>query len=441
MRLGHFGFIGPLGALLTVLFLSIPTSAHANLSPLTFRYEHHLFSIDPDRYPWSRTRDVWMYQGQEISLPETFRVDGDILPPLPAGVTIENRVEWDAAEISETLDNVIGKALHRDAGSVTITRGTGGTIVFDGVGLTGRKLQTDAAAALTIEALHQDITDIFLPVTETQPKIIVADPSLASQGIQEVVTIGESNYSGSPINRQHNIRVGLSKFNGHLIPKGDTFSFNKILGLVDGSTGYRRELVIKGDRTEPEYGGGLCQVSTTAYRGVWEYGFPIAARINHSYAVSYYFPQGTDATVYPPFPDMRFTNNSPGALLMQTHTENNHAYFIYYGTRDTRTAEVLGPFTWGSSAPPPDRTIYTTELPVGTKQKLGERHSGISVAWYRFTTTATGAKLMEPVYSIYEARPLFYEVGVETLPEDGINEDGPVITPDELNTPEPAKIF
>jgi len=139
---------------------------------------------------------------------------------------------------------------------------------------------------------------------------------------------------------------------------------------VDGSTGYLKELVIKGDRTVPDYGGGLCQVGTTAYRGVWEYGFPILERRNHSYTVSHYAPVGTDATIYPGAVDMRFKNDSPGALLIQTYQKDNQAYFIYYGTQDSRTVELAGPYTWDHVAPPPDRFEFTTDIPPGTKKKL-----------------------------------------------------------------------
>ena len=126
-----------------------------------------------------------------------------------------------------------------------------------------------------------------------------------------------------------------------------------------------------GEHTLPEYGGGLCQVSTTAYRGVWEYGFPITGRRNHSFAVSYYAPHGTDATIYPPHTDMKFLNDSPGALLLQTYHENDRAYFIYYGTKDDRTAEVIGPYTWDFRPPPPDRTDYTTEDPCRNQPQGG----------------------------------------------------------------------
>lgn len=398
---GTLGFVG--------LF---PPVSHA--ADLLYRHEHFLFSVPAsDVRNWTSSFAAWTYAGEVVTPPQRFLADGDEPPVLPTGFIRTTRPGYSIEAIKETLRRRVSENFDRPAGAVVIDKTASGSVTFDGVGLPGREVDLDALAALTVEALERGMTDIELPVKETQPTVTVASAELRELGIKEVVTVGESNYAGSPVNRRHNIAVGLARFNGHVIPQGTVFSFGETLGRVDGTTGYRKELVIKGDRTEPDYGGGLCQVSSTAYRGVWEHGFPIEQRINHSYAVSYYGPQGTDATVYPPNPDMKFTNDGPSALLIQTHhDERDHAYFVYYGTKDTRESSVYGPFVWNRTAAPPDRTLTTTELAPGQRRKVGDRHPGMTAAWVRYTTLADGTKLEEPVISIYQARPLFYEVGV-----------------------------
>lgn len=404
-----------------------PDQAAASYAPLTYRYDHFLYEIDPDDYPtWRSDQEVWLYHGEEVLPPAEVRVDGDALPALPSYLERSVRQSWDMGAVAATIVEQIASRLNREAGSVTISRGMDGVIAFDGVGLPGRKVDLEEAARMTIEALQQGITDITLPVIEVQPDITVQASDLVDQGIREVVTVGESDYRGSPAARQHNIAVGLEKFNGHLIPQGEEFSFNETLGPVNATTGYWKELVIKGDKTLPDYGGGLCQVSTTAYRGVWEYGFPISQRTNHSYSVQYYYPQGTDATIYPPYKDVKFVNDSPGSLLIQTHEEDGLAYFIYYGTKDERESQVLGPFIWGQTGVPPDKVEYTTDIPPGTTRKVGERVPGLKSAWYRVLTTADGREI-EPYYSTYEARPRYTQVGV--TPEE-LQQSEPEVTED-----------
>lgn len=409
---------GCLGLFFIVCGLGIvPLAEAAGPAELTLRYQHHIFSLNPAQYPfWHSVHEELRYEGKPFRAPQAMRTEGDLPQHLPHGVTRTMVQEWDAEAIAATLQSRVASVLDHLPGAVSIGRAGDGTVTFTGVGLPGRHVDVPAAAALIMAALDKGVSDITLPVIEEQPSIIVLDPELEKQGITEVVTVGESDYSGSPIARRHNIAVGLAKFNGHIIPQGTLFSFNEVLGPVNGATGYKKELVILGERTLPDFGGGLCQVSTTAYRGAWEYGLPIEDRRNHSFAVRYYGPQGTDATVYPPNTDMQFTNDTSGALLLQTHAEHDKAYFIYYGTKDGRRSDVYGPYTWGRVDPPGDRSEYTAEIPAGTTRKVGDRVPGVRAAWFRvvaFPNSADAGTSIEPVYSIYEARPLFTQIGVE----------------------------
>ena len=405
------GFLGFLG-----LFGFLP-SAQA-FAPLTLRHAHHLFTVDADAYPhWQEPEEVWMLHGREVRAPAELRVDGDSIPPLPPGIVRSQKAGWNRGAIERTLQKLIATPLERAPGSVVIRRSASGAIVFEGVGMLGREVQLSELANLVVTAIEADATDVEIPINETQPQITVEDATLRNLGITEVVTVGESDFSGSPIPRRHNITTGMSKFNGHLIPQEEIFSFNEVLGRVDGSTGYWKELVIMGEYTLPEYGGGLCQVSTTAYRGAWERGFPIIKRRNHSFAVTYYSPQGTDATIFPPNVDMEFKNDGPSALLIQTHIEDSKAYFIYYGTRDQRKTEMLGPYLWDFKSPPADREELTTEIPPGERRKASDKHPGMKAAWFRFVTPPEGEEIKERIYSAYAARGLLYQTGVAPTPK------------------------
>jgi vancomycin resistance protein YoaR len=182
---------------------------------------------------------------------------------------------------------------------------------------------------------------LTLPVTQIKPEI--STDSINNMGITALIGEGRSNFRGSPKNRIFNIKVATNRFHGILIKPGEEFSFTKILGEVDGDHGYLQELVIKKDKTEPEFGGGICQVSTTTFRAAIYSGLKITARRNHAYPVQYYNPQGIDATVYVPQPDLRFINDTPGYILIQTKIEGTELIFQFYGTDDGRKTEIMGP--------------------------------------------------------------------------------------------------
>ena len=186
--------------------------------------------------------------------------------------------------------------------------------------------------------------------TKTQIQLVIKErpaeittESINDLGIRELLATGESDFKGSPKNRVHNIKVGAARFNGILIKPGEEFSFNKTLGPVDATTGYKPELVIKQNQTVPEYGGGLCQVATTTFRAAVFSGLEITKRYPHAYPVKYYGTPGFDATIYPPNPDLKFMNDTPGHILIQTRIVGTKLFFDFYGTSDGRTTEVIGP--------------------------------------------------------------------------------------------------
>jgi len=237
---------------------------------------------------------------------------------------------------------------------------------------------------------------------------------LQELGITELIATGYTGYSGSPYNRGMNIAVGMSKFNGVLVEPGEVFSFLDTLGVVDGSTGYYKELVITNNETKPEYGGGLCQVSSTMFRAMLYGGLPIETRYEHSYAVSYYaYPNGygLDATIYQPWPDLQFTNDTGGYILIQAYVEENEAYFKFYGTSDGRTVAMDGPYYSNYVSPPSDVIIYTDELQPGVSSKQDSAHTGFDVDWYRTVVMPDGTETTENIHSHYQAWPAKYLVG------------------------------
>ncbi|OGD38780.1 hypothetical protein A2907_01420 [Candidatus Azambacteria bacterium RIFCSPLOWO2_01_FULL_37_9] len=162
-------------------------------------------------------------------------------------------------------------------------------------------------------------------------------------GLTSLLATGSSDFSGSPSNRVHNIKIGAAKFNGIMLAPKEEFSFVKILGEVGPEEGYLPELVIKTNKTVPEYGGGICQVSTTAFRAAILTGLEIRERYPHSFPVKYYSPQGFDAAIYPPSPDLKFVNDTPSNLLIQTKIKGAKLYFEFYGTDDGRKVVLTGP--------------------------------------------------------------------------------------------------
>lgn len=264
----------------------------------------------------------------------------------------------------------------------------------------GKSLDVPASANAIQAALTTGRTTTPLVVTVKKPE--VREDNLETLGIKELVSTGYSNFAGSPANRMVNIRVGASQFNGALISPNETFSFNTTLGPVDAEHGYLPELVILENKTTPQYGGGMCQVSSTAFRAALNAGMPILARTPHAYPVTYYKPYGVDATIYLPNPDLIFQNDTGHYILIQTHIEGTRLSFDFYGTKPNRTISFAGNADGGGAVP-----IVEQVSPLLYDQ--GARGVGSFTAqFWRFITDTSGKLVTKSSWTSKYDSPLKY---------------------------------
>jgi len=320
------------------------------------------------------------------------------------------------------LDETIGGEISEEAQPVVITENEDGTYAFEGSARYGKEIDNqtiydEVTAAINNPVQLAEEGTFNLDVLETAPEITIPD-SLKERGVTDLLGYGYSDFSGSTYNRIHNINIGMETFNGTLVDQDSEFSFTALMGPIDESQNYLPELVILGDETIPEYGGGLCQVSSTMYRAALYLGLPITQRKNHSYAVSYYaypYGYGLDATVYSNEPNLKFQNDTEGAILIQGYTDGNSAYFVFYGTKDDREVQMEGPVSYGYHSISEPSIIYTDDLAPGVREFDEYAHTGFQVDWVRTVTYPVGHYLYpegyeyeETIHSTYEARPAKY---------------------------------
>lgn len=264
--------------------------------------------------------------------------------------------------------------------------------------LTIKNLETGVEKLINEEA-KSETTEIS--VLRTPPK--VTTEKVNELGIRERIGRGESYYAHSIPNRIFNVGLAASRVNSALIAPGEEFSFNRIVGEISGATGYRTAYVISGGRTILGDGGGVCQVSTTLFRGAMNAGLPITERWGHAYRVGYYEQNskpGIDATVYSPSKDFRFLNDTPGHILIQTINDpkNLHLVVEIYGTSDGRVATITEPKVWGISPPPPDIYQDDPTLPAGTTKQVDWSAAGAKAS-FEYKVVRDGETLQEKIFT------------------------------------------
>jgi len=106
----------------------------------------------------------------------------------------------------------------------------------------------------------------------------------------------------------HNMQLAIKTCNGYVVKPGETFSFNGMTGdTTTGDLGYVPSTAIVSGGYEQQYGGGICQASTTIYIAALKAGMKVVERHAHQYPSSY-AAIGTDATVDYGNLDMKFKN-------------------------------------------------------------------------------------------------------------------------------------
>ena len=160
------------------------------------------------------------------------------------------------------LDEQIVPEIEIPVDPISIYQNEENEVIIDGKGQDGIAIQRGMLKKSLELAINNSLSEVVLH-TKTILAPVTISKSLQDLGIKELLGVGHTSFTGSPPNRIHNIKTGANNFSGTLIAPDEEFSFNEGLGRVDATTGYKKELVITKAGTIPEYGGGLCQVSTT----------------------------------------------------------------------------------------------------------------------------------------------------------------------------------
>jgi len=338
-------------------------------------------------------------------------------------VSKERFAEWINAvqsdrSLSVTIDPERFAKSIRELAPIEVEAKKGSFAVTDGkimdfeAGTTG--IAIDDAA--TLNGLLDGIwTTSTFPIIAHRVEAALGGNDPERLGIKEIIGIGTSNFGGSPSNRRKNIATGVMKVNGTIIAPGEEFSMLKTLGEITAENGWLPELVIKGNKTTPELGGGLCQIGTTMFRSALNAGMKITERRNHSYRVSYYEPAGTDATIYDPAPDMKWVNDTSAHILIHAYIKGDIVTYEFWGTKDGRRATVGPPKITGTTPAPPKKVIETLDLKPGQTKCTESAHAGANAELPYKVEYADGTVHEETFFSHYRPWQAVCLVGVEKL--------------------------
>ncbi len=312
--------------------------------------------------------------------------------------------------------------------------------------------------ASTVEMVKQAMdagqyqTTLAPTLTSIQPSLTIADIQANFSEIGKFSTTYD--YKGTAEdteqqraiipNRAFNVEKAADAINKQVIKPGESWSFNEVVGDRTEKNGWKEANgIFGGDKLTLQFGGGVCQVSTTLYNAVLK-AFPyieIVERQRHSIP-STYVDMGLDATVDTNHIDFIFKNTSDHPLYIYAYYANNKMAksrkrdltVVIYGEalpagHEYKTRTVL------ISEEPPGEDIITesSKLFIGEEKIIAEARSKYVVQL--FVDHYVNGEVTEQNFryeDTYPGNPLRKQVGTMPTPT-------PVPEPTPTPSPTPAE--
>ena len=335
-----------------------------------------------------------------------------------------------------TIVQQLGQAFNNQAITVSFTIGESGPVV--GIAGEGSMPQIPQAA--------QDLTVALFGDESNNPQEGAAEadgtpvsiqvgvgPLPSSMGFQEAVDSGiiqlissfttEYNTGEGTEARVNNIHVAADELNNSICLAQGSWSFNDVAGESTEEKGFQAAGSILDGEYVDSIGGGVCQVATTVFNAVYEAGYPVPQRRNHSLYIAAY-PEGRDAAVSWPDLDLKWTNDTDSDILMRTSYTDSSVTVSLYGISPGYTVTTqVGDWQQGKkfkkvTKKDPDYPAGYTEI-----QTTGTNGSIITVV--RMVKDSQGNVVREDEFtSEYDPKDEVTLVGTGGTDGSGSGEDG-----------------
>ena len=308
----------------------------------------------------------------------------------------------------------------------------------------GRAVDREGLVASLLSAKSGDT--IVAPTTESFAEVRLED-------IQNKYVLRgtmTTDYHKSINNRKFNIFKGAGLISGTILHPGDTFSANGTLGVRNKANGWKVATAYVAGAHEKQYGGGVCQLSSTLYNAAVMADMKIVERRNHSMPVDY-VAKGRDATINSigNIIDFKFQNSSKSDIIIISYVDNTD-----YKKAGKLTMEIWGiPIIEDSDGkydeiripdPKKTKTLNPTgevEYRVDESKKPGYKKQIVKnqkgSVWQSYVEYYLNGELVERKQldtSTYKAFSAVYIVGPEATPKPS---DSPTSGPTD-HTPAPS---
>ena len=221
-----------------------------------------------------------------------------------------------------------------------------------------------------------------------------------SYGIVSEISSYTTQFVGSSAtkNRTHNIHLVSDLINNSVADaNGGLWSFNDVAGSCNEDAGFLPAGAITGDEYIEEAGGGICQVATTVFNAVYDAGYAVPSRTNHSLYVASY-PAGRDAAVS--YPDLDFVwrnDTASDVLLRATYTDSSITVTLYGVDPGFIVSSETG--DWVEGEKHATKTIVDDTLTPGTSYTKTAGTDGMEITVVRTVKSKDGSVIRKDAFA------------------------------------------
>lgn len=329
------------------------------------------------------------------------------------------RLESDGLVIREkfTLDQELAEAVLNERVAPLIKGAQDAAIQKTSAGfkITPEKEGKAIDIEATIDAITQHLnkgwnhTDFSMEVSTKKdvPEITEADLS----EIQDELGSFWTDAGGG--DRWNNLKTGTDRLNGKILMPGETLSVGQTTGPYTAENGYVEAGAYENGQVVSDYGGGICQVSTTLYNAVIYAELEVVERAPHSMTVAYVKPS-RDAAIAGDYLDFKFKNSYDTPIYIYGEiNSSNQLQFIIYG-KDTRPKGRTVEYESETVSTTEHGTTYkeNAEAAFGTMTSTGSPHDGVEAKLWK-VVYENGKEVSREVFntSSYSSSDEIIEVG------------------------------
>ena len=281
------------------------------------------FSFTVTKPSMSRALDVAVVKGKPATIEYT--MDSTVIAPLAEA----HRTTWEIAPVDAYWDIIEVDDFEDWNENYKINdspqEDVEGLPENDVITLIPSKMGTQLDVNLVVTAVE---AAAFGDGTGGLELLLTAEPEFSTEDAMaygDLYEVSEFTTYKPGTNRAHNIDLMADTIDGTVVMPGETFSVNEVIGRRTLDKGYKYDCAIVGGELSCEedpvnVGGGVSQFGTTIFNAIF---FGCYEDVVHQPHIIYFskYPEGREATLGFPAPDVAFINNTDAPVIIKTsHT-------------------------------------------------------------------------------------------------------------------------